>query len=226
MSKIRKIMGGGRKLLVLATSMLLILSFCFTSFAANTGDKVTYTAKHVDKTTSDWSGTAVFSATIDGMKLTGTCAELGTPLAASGTGKIEKKFSNNSKVAKVMYRLVYQKDFFTNPTRSESLHGVISGIPSSTVWTKGFFVESVAQIGGMGKSAWLKEWGGESSTAIRVGEWYDNYDASFINVPDNFELYLIDAGNDQDFVAWRLKPEEKNAKCKIKKASANPSITG
>ena len=169
------------------------------------GDNVSYKAVHIlpQNHGDDYMEIAYFTFPSDS-DVMGTCAQLGVNFASSGTAQIDRRIANSTRLAKVVYDLVYVKKYLELPERDKTIYGVVPGVISSTVWTRGYLVECACQIDIMGRSAYLNTWGSNMSTPTPVANWYANYDVSGINVPDNFEIYYCNAGSHQNFVFWKL----------------------
>ena len=182
------------------------------------GDNVSYKAVHIlpQNHGDDYMEIAYFTFPNDSDAM-GTCAQLGVDFASSGTAQVDRRISNSTRLAKVIYDLVYVKKYLELPERDKTIYGVVPGVISSTVWTRGYLVECACQIDIMGRSTYLNIWGSSMSTPEPVADWYANYNISNINVPDNFEIYYCNAGSHQNFVFWKYA---KNSYVRVHKVSS------
>ena len=212
--------GGGRALLVFALAAIFTLSFTISSFAISPGESVSY---HLPYGT----GTAVFSVTKDNIAYKGTCCDPITPCAASGTARVRNSVATNTKEAKMIYDLAYRKGWL-EPANVEVSAASILGLDYETAETLGHLVIDVSQISQVGATAWRNAQinrGLLPSTCDAVLNWYNNYNVSGITVPEEFKMYYMDAGADQNFLMFGIEPRPKGF-VKLKKISADTSITG
>lgn len=180
------------------------------------GQSISYKATHVGPSDGGIDGIATFTFPNDSEAI-GTCAQLGVSLKRSGSATIQSPISNDSRLAKMVYHLVYELKYWQTPTRDQSIYGVVPGVSSTTVWKKGYLVEAISQLAVMGRGTWLSTWGSNNVTAPKVANWYENYDVSSIHVPDNFEMYYCVCNGAQNFTFWKFA---QNSKITMHKVSA------
>ena len=188
------------------------------------GNSITYTSAHIGGA-SGMNPATTFTVTgsSDYKGYAGLCSYVGIDAASSGSATVVSKVSNNSKVAKMVYQMVYQRKWLESPRVSQSIYGTVPGVTSSTTWSLGQLVNCVVQIDNMGASTFLDAWGDNNITAPRVVDWYNSYNVSGITVPSGFEMYKCNAGSNQPFYIYTLKT---TGKVNIRKTSSNTSITG
>ena len=212
-----------RLIATLAITMIMVFSSSFATsvFAMQPGDKINYQGTHVEV---EPFPVPVMSASKSGITYRGTCAEFGTPMAASGNATVAQKVSNNSKEAKMIYHLVYELKWFDSPKVTQDAMAEI-GLPEYSGFTYGNLVSSVSQLSHQSRASWIQqmEYAGSPKIAAGTINWYDSYDVSGITVPSNFALYYCTDGSNQPFTIWTLEPK---GYVKLKKTSANSSITG
>lgn len=180
------------------------------------GQSISYKATHVGPSDGGINGISTFTFPNDSEAI-GTCAQLGVSLKSSGSATIQSHISNDSRLAKMVYHLVYELKYWQTPTRDQSIYGVVPGVSSTTVWKKGYLVEAISQLAVMGRGTWLSTWGSSIVTAPKVANWYENYDVSSIHVPDNFEMYYCVCNGAQNFTFWKFA---QNSKITMHKVSA------
>lgn len=182
------------------------------------GQSISYRATHVGPSDGGIDGIATFTFPNDSEAI-GTCAQLGVSLKSSGSATVQSRISNDSRLAKMVYYLVYELKYWQTPTRDQSIYGVVPGVISSTVWKKGYLVEAISQLAVMGRSSWLHTWGSNNVTAPKVADWYESFNVSSIHVPDNFEMYYCVCDGAQNFTFWKFA---QNSKVTMHKVSAEP----
>ena len=202
------------------------------SGSSDEGKKVSYTGTKAGAAAGE---TSIFKVTTGGTTYTGTCAEQGVAMKSSGTATITK-ISNSKKIAKVVYHFAYElgdDNWWTSEKKDDKV-GKILGMnnDSDANVTKRRMVEAFCQLYNMGTTDWYKtitsqnSGGWSTDTADRVRDYYtgindrDWYKNS--TVPEGFEIWYADAGNDQPFMIWAYTPTGYAA---MKKVSGNTSIT-
>ena len=199
--------------------------------AVSVGDKIKYTGKRVGKVDQ----TTIFSykESGSGLAFTGTCRQAGIPMDKSGTGTIESRISNNSKIAKVLYRYAVQKGWLTGKSAATNARKVL-GLNYKIGYTYRRLIESACQINSMGKKDFKKAMmnvGGVSEPTVdAIINWYSNLDVSKVKVPDGFELYQVSTAKGvQPFTMWAVRnpppPPTENGFAAVKKVSGDASLT-
>lgn len=194
------------------------------------GDKIKYTGKRVGKVDQ----TTIFSYKEpgSGLAFTGTCRQAGIPMDKSGTGTIESRISNNSKIAKVLYRYAVQKGWLTGKNAGTNARKVL-GLNYKIGFTYRRLIESACQIYSMGrkdfKKAMMNVGGVSEPTVDAIINWYSGLDVSKVKVPDGFELYQVSTAKGvQPFTMWAVRnppPSTENGFVAVKKVSGDPSLT-
>lgn len=203
--------------------------------SVSVGEKISYTGKRVGKV--DQTTIFTYKDTSRGLTFTGTCRQAGIPMDKSGTGTIESRISNTSKIAKVLYLYAVQKDWLTGKDAATNARKVL-GLNYEVGFTYRRLIESACQIHSMGKKAFKKAMmnvGGVSEPTVdAICDWYSNLDVSKVTVPDEFEAYQVaTASGVQPFTMWVLKdtpvtppPAPTPGFVTLKKVSGNESLTG
>lgn len=201
MKNFKKIVGGGTRLIVLALLFSMMLSV--PTFATEVGDTVSYRSDAVA------SADRFYVKDYDGL-----CCYWGGDVAASGTGRVERKVSNSSAFAKVAYHYAYKKGWLDNTDIYDN------GLE------KGKCLQYLLQVGNMGWSDWRSATSiSESSQNLIKDLWDVHSDLS--NAPDNFEMFVVNPGSGyQPFVIMTDDATPPEGKLCLKKASANTGITG
>lgn len=153
--------------------------------------------------------TALFTATSGDKSYTGTCAQAGVALTATGKAKVTR-IANDTKIAKAIYHFAYElsedDNWWTSSHRFDNV-GSIIGI-SGTQFSKRKMLECFCQIHNMGSQKWYDvctDAGVAIATARAVRNYYENLNVSGVTVPDSFEIYLsIPTNSSQQFIMWRM----------------------
>jgi len=171
------------------------------------GDAIDYTATRVGVMNSQGQ-TAVFSSGV----FTGTCRQRGTPLTESGSGTVQSRVDNNSKIAKVVYKYGISEDWWQS-TNSKNTAKDVLGLNYNTSTTFESLIECACQIDSQGESEWLNIMNDtftNTTTNKAILNWYKGVDVSGVTVPDNFEMYRISTpAGVQQFSIWALKEKGK-----------------
>lgn len=204
MNRFRIIGGGTKRLVSFMLLAILLVSFqTLGTFAANEGDSIKF------KLTENSAG-EVFTADGDYM---GTCAFYGLPTPDhNGTATVEKKYSNSSNMAKIVYYYGYQQGWLNNDDWAYSKHTVLA---------------CLTQICNMGYSEWYSVWSQNPTHTAETAAWIKGFWDERDNLPDapaNFECLLMNQGaGNQPFVISRIA---RTGFLKVKKVSSNTLITG
>ena len=199
--------------------------------AISVGTKIKYTGKRVGKV--DQTTIFTYKDTANNLTYTGTCRQAGIPMSKSGTGTIESKISNNSKIAKVIYRYAVQKGWLTGKNAATNARKVL-GLNYKIGFTYRRLIESACQIHNMGakdfKKAMMNVGGVSEPTVDAIINWYSNLDVSKVKVPDGFELYQVSTAKGvQPFTMWAVRnpppPPTENGFAAVKKVSGDASLT-
>ena len=195
------------------------------------GTKIKYTGKQVGKV--DQTAIFTYKEAGSGLTFTGTCRQAGIRMSKSGTGTVDSRISNNSYIAKVIYRYAVQKGWLTGKNAATNARKVL-GVNYKVGFTYRRLIECACQINNMGRPAFKKammEVGGVSEPTVNaIINWYMNLDVSKVKVPDGFEIYKVNTANGvQPFTMWAYRnpppPPTKNGFVALKKVSRDPSIT-
>ncbi len=199
--------------------------------SVSVGDKIKYTGKQVGKV--DQTAIFTYKEAGSGLTFTGTCRQAGIPMSKSGTGTIDSRISNNSYIAKVIYRYAVQKGWLTGKNAATNARRVL-GVNYKVGFTYRRLIECACQINNMGRPAFKKammEVGGVSEPTVdAIINWYMNLDVSKVKVPDGFEIYRVNTAKGvQPFTMWAYRnpppPPTENGYVALKKVSGNPSLT-
>ena len=190
-----------------------------TTLFAEVGDKLKY-----ETSLSSGGETRIFKIK-NQPNFKGTCGQLNVDASSGGTGTIQRKVSNTSRLAKMVYYFDIKKGWYSAPKMNQSVYGYLDGIPSDTAWTYGKFIMSMCQIATDGKSTWIDKWGGASGTASIFADWYSDYDVSDITVPNSFKMYYLTDGSNQPFYIWEVAEEGSLKISKAVEGSTNPTFT-
>lgn len=197
------------------------------------GKEVSYSG---EKKGSAAGETTIFKVVSDGKTYTGTCAEQGVTMRSPGTATITK-IPNSKKIAKIVYHYAIElgdDNWWSGDHKTDKV-GKLLGMnnDSDTNVTKRRMIEAFCQIYNMGTTDWYKTitnastGGWNADTADRVRDFYtDISDRNWykdLTVPDGFEIWFADAGNNQPFMIWSYNP---TGFVTMKKISGDTSITG
>lgn len=143
----------------------------------------------------------------NGTTYTGTCREMGVSMSTSGSGTITQRISNNSKLAKVIYKYGVRWKWWQGENSHKSANNVL-GLNYTNSVTLQRLIELACQLESQGAYGFRKVWadaGGNMTTIDAMINWYANVDYSAEVVPDNFELYYVHPTNgSQDFTIWNV----------------------
>lgn len=171
-------------------------------FAIKDGETLNYESEIMD------CGFPLFD--IDGNQ--GFCIEPGVEEAEEGTAEAELQ-SRNSRIAKTAYYIA-KKGWDQN----------LNARSSSTGLMNGSVVTAMLQYAAKGNAA-IEVWRGygywDQDTYDKIVSYVNN--AQELTVPNSFKVFTFNAGSHQDFGVFYVEP---TGSIKLKKASANPSITG
>ncbi len=155
--------------------------------AIEVGDSLNYTS------TIRTSGPVNFASG----DLVGMCVEPGAPNKESGTATVTSVLDNSSDTAKIAY-WIFDKKYNVNDT------GNALGLGST--YTYALLSQDYMQISKVGAQTWQQvhegrhDYSANAYTVILNG--YTETLKSLSAAPKGFKAYLMDAGNNQDFVLW------------------------